>query len=375
MANSTTIEFLVTDLKLIGSKIRGLNVDLPLALLLGCSVIFSFVIQSSALNENLHLLPTHMLRISMGFVVMILIAQLPVEVITRFTPLAYLFSIGLLILVMYYGDASKGATRWLDFPGIPRFQPSELAKITIPLMLAWYLAEKAWPLRIRDLLVSAVIIGLPVTFVFMQPDLGTTVLVTLGSLSVVFLAGIRWKFILWTIVILIPTAYFGIDLVLSEYQISRLRTYMSPEADVLGTGWNIAQSKTALGSGGLFGKGLGEGTQSQLNFLPEGHTDFILAVVGEEFGFIGSSALVVLMLAIFWRGMYLCYAAPDNFARYSISGIVTLFFIYALTNCMMVCGLAPVVGAPLPLISYGSSSALTFLAGFGVIMALRTRPR
>lgn len=375
MAEHTTINYLVADLKLITAKIRSLKLDVPLLLLVFAALILSCVIQSSALNENLHLLPMHILKLAAGFVVMLVIAQLNPGLITRFTPAGYAFSIVLLILVMYYGDASKGSTRWLDFPYLPRFQPSELTKITIPMMLAWYLAEADWPLRIRDLLVSIAIIGLPVALIYMQPDLGTTALITAGSISVIFLAGIRWKLILWSLAVLIPSAILGAGLLFTEYQLTRLRTFLNPEADVLGSGWNIMQSKTALGAGGLFGKGLGEGTQSRLDFLPEGHTDFILAVVGEEFGFVGSVSLVVLMLAIFWRGLYLCHSSSDNFAKYSTAGIVTLFFLYALANCMMVCGLLPVVGAPLPLISYGGSSALTFLAGFGVIMALRNTPR
>ena len=312
----------------------------------------------------------HVILVLLGVFVMVCIAQLPSSMIQRYTPLFFVGCIGLLVAVYFVGEVSKGSKRWLDLPLLPRFQPSELLKIAIPLMLAWYLRERRWPLSIWDLLISLAIIAAPVSLVYIQPDLGTSILLVTGSASIIFFAGMSWRWILAAGVLFlcaIPAIWvFGMH----AYQKQRVLTMFDPEADALGSGWNIIQSKTALGSGGLFGKGWTEGSQIQLEFLPAGHTDFIMAVLGEEMGLFGCAILLVMFMLIYMRGLQMGMNAADEFSRYAICGMTTMFFIYVLVNTLMVCGLLPVVGVPLPLVSFGGTSAVTFLLAFGVIVAL-----
>ncbi len=327
----------------------------------------------SALVDETSLFIRHVILVVLGFILMIGVAQIPITTIYRFTPLIYVGCILLLVGVYFFGYVSKGSKRWLDLPLLPRFQPSELLKIAIPLMLAWYLKDRTWPISFMDLCISLAIVAFPVGLVYIQPDLGTSVLLVTGSSSVIVFAGMSWRWIMiagGTLISAIPFVWmFGMH----PYQKQRVLTMFDPESDALGSGWNIIQSKTALGSGGLFGKGWTEGSQIQLEFLPAGHTDFIMAVLGEEMGLIGCASLLVAFLLIFARGLQLSLTLEDDFAKYAICGITTMFFIYVLVNILMVCGLLPVVGVPLPLVSFGGTSAVTFLLGFGVIVALARR--
>lgn len=350
-----------------------LHFDVWLWLGIACVLSMGLVVMHETLSHNPAMFYRHLSLIALGIVALVVAARIPEHVYAGLTPLAYVGTIALLAYVLFFGDQAKGAMRWIDWPIVPRFQPSEILKIALPLSLAWYLHDKPSPLRFRHAFVCLIIIGVPTGLVFMQPDFGTTVLVVTASLCVVFVAGLRWRWIISAGVLAIIGFLVAWRWLLTDYQISRIATFLDPDSNPLGAGWNIIQSKIALGSGGLTGKGLGEGTQSQLSFLPEGHTDFILAVIGEELGFVGTAILLILFFFIFARGMSMCRSAASRFGRFASAGFLMMFFGYTIVNVMMVCGLLPVVGAPLPLVSYGGTSVVTMLAGFGIVTALQKR--
>ncbi|MYD43890.1 MAG: rod shape-determining protein RodA [Gammaproteobacteria bacterium] len=340
---------------------------LGLLLILGLGL----TVMTETLSHAPALLIRHIALIVLGLTALLILAQLPEHLYVGLTPIAYVGAVLLLAYTLFWGDEAKGAMRWVDWPFVPRFQPSEILKIILPLSLAWYLHDKPAPLGIGHALVCWVIIGIPVGLVFLQPDFGTTVLVATGSLCVVFVAGLRWRWIFAAVIVAMVGFVVAWRLFLTPYQISRIVTFLDPDSNPLGAGWNIIQSKIALGSGGVTGKGLGEGTQSHLSFLPEGHTDFILAVIGEELGFVGTAILLTLFFFVFARGMIMSRSAASRFGRLMSAGFLMMFFGYTLVNVMMVCGLLPVVGAPLPLVSYGGTSIVTMLAGFGIVTAMQ----
>jgi rod shape determining protein RodA len=277
----------------------------------------------------------------------------------------------LLVAVIFFGVTVKGSQRWLEVPGLPRFQPSEIMRIAVPLMVAWYFNERPLPPTFGHLFVALALIGAPSALIAIQPDLGTGILVASAGLAVIVLAGLQWRWI-GLAVVAGAAALPGLWYVMRDYQRDRVLTLFDPERDPLGAGWNIIQSTTAIGSGGVFGKGLFEGTQSHLDFLPEGQTDFIIAVVAEELGLIGVITLLVLYLVIIARGLYIATQARQTFGRLTAGGLTLTFFVYAFVNIAMVSGLLPVVGVPLPLVSYGGTSAITLLAGFGIVMSIYT---
>ncbi len=280
----------------------------------------------------------------------------------------------MLVAVEIAGDIGMGAKRWLEIPGVIRFQPSEMMKLAVPLMVAAYLNRCQLPPRLRDIAVCGLIIGAPVVLTAIQPDLGTALLMASAALIVVLLAGLSWRLI--SLVVALAAA--GLPLLwmnMHNYQRQRVLTFLDPESDPLGSGWNIIQSTTAIGSGGLWGKGWLEGTQSQLEFLPERHTDFIIAVLGEEFGLVGMLLLLLLYVAIVGRGLWLAAASQDTFGRLVAGSIILTFFIYVFVNVGMVSGILPVVGVPLPLVSYGGTSSVTLLAGFGILMSIHAHRR
>ena len=280
----------------------------------------------------------------------------------------------MLLAVEVVGDVGMGAKRWLEIPGVIRFQPSEMMKLAVPLMVAAYLNRCQLPPRLRDIVVCAVIIGVPVVLTAIQPDLGTSLLVASAAVIVVLLAGLSWKLI--GLVAALGAA--GLPVLwmnMHNYQRQRVLTFLDPDSDPLGSGWNIIQSTTAIGSGGLWGKGRLEGTQSQLEFLPERHTDFIIAVLGEEFGLVGMLLLLTLYIMIVGRGLWLASSSQDTFGRLFAGSIILTFFIYVFVNVGMVSGILPVVGVPLPLVSYGGTSSVTLLAGFGILMSIHAHRR
>jgi rod shape determining protein RodA len=292
----------------------------------------------------------------------------------RWSPWIYALGLLLLIAVMLLGDMGKGAQRWLDL-SIVRFQPSEIMKLALPMMLAWLFGKASVPPRWRYILISLVLIGMPTALIVRQPDLGTAILIVAAGLSALYLAGLRWRLIIGTVLGAIPLAVVMWQFIMHDYQKQRVLTFLDPSRDPLGAGYHTIQSSIALGSGGLFGKGWLGGTQSHLEFLPERHTDFIFAVFGEEFGLIGILALVALYFFVILRGLYIAVNAQDTYSRLLAGSISLTFFVYVFINMGMVSGLLPVVGVPLPLVSYGGSSMVTLMAGFGMLMSIHTHRR
>ena len=312
-----------------------------------------------------------MVRMVVGLAALVLAAWIDPRQYLSWAPTIYGVALVLLLLVLLFGVSAKGSQRWLDVPGLPRFQPSELTKVALPLMLAWYFHDRRIPPRFRDLLVALAIIAVPVLLIVQQPDLGTGVLVAGSGLAVIFLAGVAWRWMFGALALGVAAAPI-LWMFLRDYQQERILTLFNPEKDPLGAGWSIIQSTTAIGSGGLFGKGLRESTQSRLDFLPESSTDFIIAVIGEEGGFVGILILLILYLVILARGLHLATLAPSRFGRLLAGGLMLTFFAHVFVNIAMVSGLAPVVGVPLPLVSYGGTSALSILIGCGIVMSIHT---
>jgi rod shape determining protein RodA len=331
------------------------------------------VVLYSAGEQNVNLVFRQMLRLSVGFGVMILIAQIRIQKIVHWIPWLYLIGVGLLVLVLIVGDFSKGSQRWLNL-GLFRFQPSEMMKLTVPMMVTWYFADRPLPPRYGRLLVAAIIIAVPVILIAKQPDLGTALLIASSGMFVVLLSGLRWRFVFWSFLLgslCAPMLWY----LMHEYQRQRVRILLDPEKDPLNAGYHIIQSKIAVGSGGVYGKGWLNGTQSHLQFLPERTTDFIFAVHSEEFGLLGVLVLLGIYFFILSRGMYIAVQAQDTFSRLLTGSLVLTFFVYIFVNMGMVTGLLPVVGLPLPLISYGGTSIVTLMAGFGLIMTMHTHRR
>lgn len=332
---------------------------------------YSLFILWSASGQDIGMLERRVAQIVIGFVVMITFAQIPPRMYEKWAPFLYIICVLILLFVDVFGYSSKGAQRWLDL-GFIRFQPSEVAKIAVPLMVAKYINRKGCPPPLTTILQTLAIIAIPALLVAMQPDLGTAILIMMSGVFIIFLAGIQWRYILLAAILIaafVPIMWFFL---MHDYQRERVLTLFNPERDPLGTGYHILQSKTAIGSGGLWGKGWLQGTQSQLEFLPERHTDFIFSVIAEELGLFGAIILLILFLCLISRGLLISTQAHPAFGRILSGGLILVFFVYAFINIGMVSGILPVVGVPLPLISYGGSSLVVLMAGFGIIMSIRT---
>ena len=333
-------------------------------------ITIGFGILYSAGGQNLSLIRHQAASFILAFIAMCLFAQVPTYRYQSLVPWIYCIVLLLLLAVMSVGIINKGAQRWLSL-GLVKFQPSEIMKLAVPMMLAWYLRNKVFPLHAKDLFVCCLIIMLPVLIIAKQPDLSTALLVTATGGFVLLLAGITWRLIVGIVAFIatiIPVAWHFMH----GYQKDRLFTFLSPEHDPYGKGYNIIQSKIAVGSGGIFGKGWLLGSQTHLQFLPEHYTDFIFAVCGEEFGFFGCILLIGLFLYIVGRGLYLSIHAQDTFTRLLAGSLSLSFFASFFINICMVVGIIPVVGLPLPLVSYGGSSLVIFMSGFGIIMSTCT---
>jgi rod shape determining protein RodA len=351
-----------------------IHVDVPMLLLLLIISAYGLLILYSAVGQQIEPVISQGTKILVGLSAMLVIAQIPPIVYLRLAPWIFLIGLIALVLVYFFGVEVKGARRWLKIPGITNFQPSEIMKLILPLMLAWYFQHRHLPPKAKHVFWSLVITIIPVILIAFQPDLGTSLIIAASGLFVLLLAGISWRLVLSTIgigVLTAPALWF----VLRDYQQQRILTLLDPERDPLGAGWNIIQSKTAIGSGGLFGKGLFEGTQSNLDFLPESQTDFIVAVLGEELGLAGVVGLLILYLLLIGRGIILAVQAQDTFGRLLSGSITFTFFVYVFVNMGMVSGILPVVGVPLPFVSYGGTSVITLFIGFGVLMSVRTHRR
>ena len=343
------------------------RVDLPLAFALVVLCGVGLVTLYSAGNANLPLVGGQAARFLLGGVLIMLMSRIPPSVFRNWTPWLYVGSLMLLVVVAVLGEG-RGADRWLNL-GIMRFQPSELMKLIMPMMVAWYLHPRQLPPRWKDIVVVGLLIAIPAGLIAKQPDLGTALLVTAAGAFALFLAGMAW----WRIGLLlagvggmIPIAWHFMH----QYQRDRILTMLNPESDPLGNGWHIIQSQIAVGSGGMFGKGFEQGTQSRLDFLPEHTTDFIFAVFSEEFGLIGVCAILVLYAFIIGRCLWIAMEARDTYSRLVAGAIGMSFFVYVFVNGGMVSGLLPVVGVPMPMVSYGGTSAVTLLVGFGVLMSI-----
>ena len=348
-----------------------LHLDPVLLFLLLLTLGFGFVVLYSASDGQMFYVRRQLIMASAGFVGMLVVAQIPLPVIQRWVWLPYLGGLGMLIAVIFVGIRVNGAQRWLDL-GFFVFQPSEVLKLALPLFVAAYLGRRELPPRFKHLVVTLLMIVLPAGLIVIQPDLGTSLLVAGSGFAVLFVSGLRKRYIFSAFIVMLISAPLVWLFGLHDYQRERIITMFNPEADRLGAGWNIIQSVTAIGSGGWSGKGWLAGTQSHLDFLPESHTDFIIAVLAEEFGFRGVCLLLLMYLLIISRGLWISYRAKTPFSRLSSAALVVTFFVYVAVNMAMVSGVLPVVGVPLPLVSYGGTSLVSLFLMFGILMSVST---
>jgi len=351
--------------------LKDFHIDWPLFTGLIALSTLGLVVLYSASGENWAIVSRQMIWMFIAFTIMLIAAQIPPHLIQLWTP--WVFAAGLLFLVMvlFFGEMGKGAQRWLDL-GFFRFQPSEMMKFAVPMMVAWFIAEKTLPPSWGRIFGALLLILIPVALIARQPDLGTSILVGSAGIFVLLFAGISWYLIggfALTLAAAAPVVWFYY---MHDYQRQRVLTFLNPESDPLGSGYHIIQSKIAIGSGGLYGKGWLNGTQSQLDFLPERSTDFIFAVYSEEFGIVGVLCLLALYLYIVIRGLVIAYQAQTTFTRVLAGSLVLTFMVYIVVNIGMVSGLLPVVGVPLPLVSYGGTSMVTLMIAFGILMSIQT---
>jgi len=359
-ADISTLARLLSGLHLDGLLLMGIAVTMSI----GTLAVYSAVGQNDALVVN------QLTRMAAALIAMLIMAQLDPAWLRRLSPWVYMAGLALLGLVLVSGDVGGGAQRWLDL-GV-RFQPSEVMKLGVPLMVAWVLHDRPLPPSFLMILSCLALIMIPVALIALQPDLGTAIMITASGGAAIFLAGIGVRYLLGaaaSALVALPALWY---FVMHDYQKRRVLTLFNPDSDPLGAGYHIIQSKIAIGSGGLFGKGWLNGTQGQLEFLPERSTDFIFAVIGEEFGLLGALTVLLVYLAIVGRGLYIAATAQETFGRLLAGSISLTFFFYVFVNTGMVTGLLPVVGVPLPLISMGGTSMVTLLAGFGILMSIQT---
>ena len=354
------------------SLLQRVHIDGILMVLLLLLATGSLFILYSASGKNVDLVTKQASSFAIGLVGMLIIAQFDPRFMARWVPVGYLAGVGLLIAVDVMGHNAMGATRWINIPGVIRFQPSEFMKIIMPATIAWYLSKRSLPPRLKHICISMMLIAVPFVLILLQPDLGTSLLIITSGVFVLFIAGLQWRWIGGAVAALVPIAVAMWFFVLREYQKQRVLTFLNPESDPLGSGWNIIQSKAAIGSGGVLGKGWLLGTQSHLDFLPESHTDFIIAVLAEEFGLVGVCLLLLIYLLLIARGLVITVQAQTLFGKLLAGALTMTFFVYVFVNIGMVSGLLPVVGVPLPFISYGGTSLITLLAGFGILMSIHT---
>ncbi|MEX0449363.1 rod shape-determining protein RodA [Spiribacter sp. 221] len=353
---------------------RALHLDGVLLALLALLAGIGVVVLYSAFGGRIEPVHDHLIRLGIGLGVLVVAAQIPPWRLARLAPWVFGAVLLLLVAVPVAGQIGGGARRWLDL-GVIGFQPSELMKLALPMMVAWLMARGPLPVSLGRAAITVLVIAVPVGLIGAQPDLGTAVLVAAAGASVLFLGGIGWR-LMGLMAVLVSAAapllwFFGMQ----DYQRQRVLTFLDPERDPLGAGYNIIQSQIAIGSGGVSGKGWLNGTQAHLEFIPERHTDFVFAVMAEEFGLFGVIMILAVYLAIIARGLWIAHEAQDNFSRLLAGGLTLTFFVYCFVNIGMVSGLLPVVGLPLPLVSYGGSSMVTLLAGFGILMAIHTHRR
>lgn len=353
---------------------QRIHIDLPLLIgILSLMTLGLFVVYSAG-GQELDIVIRQSIRLGIALVVMVIVAQIPPMAYQKWAVSVFILGLLLLISVLLFGHVGKGARRWLDL-GFMMFQPSEVMKLVMPITIAWYVSQYDLPAKMSHIVIAFILVLVPTLLIAKQPDLGTSLLIACSGIFVIFLAGASWRLI--TVCAGLASGFAPIlwFFLMKDYQKQRVLTFLNPEQDPLGSGYHIIQSKIAIGSGGIHGKGWLQGTQSQLEFLPERHTDFIFAVFSEEFGLIGVAILLSVYLAIVMRGLFIAINAQQAFTKLLAGSLTLTFFVYVFVNIGMVSGLLPVVGVPLPLVSYGGTSMVTLMAGFGIIMAISTNKR
>jgi rod shape determining protein RodA len=348
--------------------LSALKLDGPLLVGLSLVALYGLVVLYSASGQHLEVVLRACLHLGLGVIAMLALAQVRAGFLRRLSPWLFAVGLGLLVIVDAVGHVGMGAQRWLNL-GLFRFQPSEIMKLGLPMMCAWFLHERPLPPDGKSLLVLAALIAVPTGLTMAQPDLGTGALIAISGVLAVVMAGLQLRIMLGGIALAGIAGAVGWNF-LHDYQRKRVLTFLDPQMDPLGAGYHIIQSQIAIGSGGMFGKGWMNGSQAQLDFLPERSTDFIFAVIGEEFGLLGAALLLLLYAFVVGRALYLAMQTQDTFSRLLGGSLALTFFVYVFINAGMVSGLLPVVGVPLPLVSYGGTSMVTLLAGFGILMAL-----
>lgn len=354
------------------SRWEKLHLDPWLLCFIALNAMLGLAVVYSASGENMGMLIRQAISFGIGFVVLFFCAQVPPKLYEAVSPYFYGISLLLLLLVLFVGDVRMGSRRWLSIPGFGSMQPSEFMKFAMPLMSAWYLSRQPFPPKFKHICIALALMLAPLVLIALQPDLGAGILILVSGVFVLFLSGMSWKLILGAMAAVVAIFPVLWTFVLHEYQKKRINTLFNPEADALGAGWNIIQSKIAIGSGGLTGKGYLQGTQSDFGFLPEGHTDFIMSTYAEEFGFVGVVVLFMLYAAIIFRCLMIGLNCFYNFGRLLASTLGLAFFFYVTVNSGMVSGIFPVTGDPLPFMSYGGTAIITLMAGFGIIMSIHT---
>ncbi|MEG1273542.1 MAG: rod shape-determining protein RodA [Acinetobacter sp.] len=352
------------------SRWAKLHLDPWLLCFLILNAMLGLLVIYSASAQDTGMVLRQATSFAVGFIVMILCAQIPPKVYQAISPYFFIFAVIMMVLVLVVGETRMGAKRWISLPGIGSMQPSEFMKFAMPLMMAWYFAGRAFPPKFMHIVISLGIMMLPFVLAALQPDLNLGLLIP--GVCVIFLSGISWRLIALAcgaLAVVTPLLWMFF---LQEYQKKRVLTLFDPESDALGAGWNIIQSKIAIGSGGLMGKGFTEGTQSHLGYLPEHHTDFIMSTYAEEFGFIGVFLLFSLFAAIIIRCLIIGMNSFHNFGRLYAGAVGLTFFFFVLLNSGMVSGILPVTGDPLPLMSYGGTAVITMLASMGIVMSIHT---
>ncbi len=372
MQGSTTRRTLTYSARLLGR----LHLDGPLLIGIGAIAMLGLLILYSSSGQNMGVARGQGYRLIMGLVALLTLAQVAPKYLRMAAPWLYGLGIVLLLVVEIVGDFGKGAQRWLDL-GVIRFQPSEIMKLALPMLCAWYLHDRGLPPKPMTMLALLAFIIVPVGLVMVQPDLGTGLLIAASGFLLLFLAGLRWRIMLPLLAVAIVGTWFVSDFsrctsVFHDYQCRRVQTLIDPTTDPLGAGYHTIQGTIAIGSGGVYGKGWMNGSQAQLEFLPERSTDFIFAVIGEEFGLLGLALLLGLYLFVIGRGLFMALQCQDTFARLLAGTLSLTFFVYVFVNAGMVSGLLPVVGVPLPLVSYGGTSMVTLMASFGILMSLHS---
>ena len=352
------------------SNAQRLHIDLPLFNAIALLMSVGFLILYTASGKSHAMMLRQGISAGLALTCLFTFAQIPPHKYKTWSPWIYMTGLALLLVVLIMGTIGKGAQRWLNL-GFIRFQPSEIMKFAVPMMVAWYLNQRPLPPTLKSLFLSTLFILIPGLLIAKQPDLGTAILVMFAGFVILFFAGMSWKIFAGSAIglsIALPLLYQN----LHNYQRQRILTFLNPERDPLGTGYHIIQSTIAVGSGGFFGKGMFQGSQSHLSFLPEHSTDFIFAVCGEEFGFLGCLLIIALILWIIFRCLYIVSYAQDDFSRLLAAGLSLSFFLSAFVNIGMVTGILPVVGIPLPLVSYGGTSLVSLSIGFGILMSIHT---